>query len=106
MSNMSYCRFNNTLSDLLDCQEALEAYQHETLSPTAYEKIEAEIDELDSGKVDANGLDRLRDLCDDIKNHDENDIVGKEKEKAIELIRLCKTIADEYYDDLDSLFDK
>lgn len=24
MSNMSYCRFENTLSDLLDCEEALE----------------------------------------------------------------------------------
>jgi hypothetical protein len=24
MANMSYCRFENTLSDLRDCQEALE----------------------------------------------------------------------------------
>lgn len=24
MSNMSYCRFRNTLKDLLDCQEALD----------------------------------------------------------------------------------
>lgn len=24
MANMSYCRFENTLSDLSDCQEALE----------------------------------------------------------------------------------
>lgn len=24
MANMSYCRFNNTLSDLEDCREALE----------------------------------------------------------------------------------
>lgn len=24
MTNMSYCRFQNTLSDLLDCQDALD----------------------------------------------------------------------------------
>lgn len=33
MSNMSYCRFSNTLTDLLDCQEALEAGGGRDLSP-------------------------------------------------------------------------
>ena len=31
MSNMSYCRFQNTLEDLLDCADAL--YNDEKLSP-------------------------------------------------------------------------
>lgn len=26
MANMSYCRFNNTLSDLFDCENALEDF--------------------------------------------------------------------------------
>lgn len=35
MSNMSYCRFQNTLSDLRDCQEALDdgALDNGDLSP-------------------------------------------------------------------------
>lgn len=32
MSNMSYCRFRNTLNDLLDCEDALEAFVSEDLS--------------------------------------------------------------------------
>lgn len=35
MSNMSYCRFRNTLSDLLDCEEALgDGTEDRTLSAT------------------------------------------------------------------------
>ena len=51
MANMSYCRFQNTLSDLHDCQEHM---------------------------GEADGL-------------------GHEEEQArLRLIRLCKSIADEY----------
>lgn len=34
MSNMSYCRFQNTLSDLEDCWEAIQDENEEELSPT------------------------------------------------------------------------
>jgi len=33
MSNMSYCRFQNTLSDLEDCLQALQEEGIENLSP-------------------------------------------------------------------------
>lgn len=51
MANMSYCRFQNTLSDLLDCQEALRF---------------GDVDDLDS----------------------------YEKSAMIELIEVCKQIAE------------
>ena len=37
MSNMSYCRFENTLADLQDCYNALENEEMDKLSPS--EKI-------------------------------------------------------------------
>ena len=33
MANMSYCRFQNTLKDLVDCQDAIEAGETIDLSP-------------------------------------------------------------------------
>ena len=55
MSNMSYCRFTNTLSDLYDCQEALSR------------------------------------TCDYKKE------LSKEEAKAAErLLKLCRTLADDY----------
>lgn len=32
MANMSYCRFQNTLADLRDCEESEGMYEPETLS--------------------------------------------------------------------------
>jgi len=34
MSNMSYCQFENTLSDLRDCEEWLNEHQPDELSDT------------------------------------------------------------------------
>lgn len=53
MSNMSYCRFQNTLRDLEDCRDALQ--------------------------------ESFEDLSDDEKN------------AALELISVCKEIADNHY---------
>ena len=33
MANMSYCKFQNTLSDLLDCEEALNTVDWDDISP-------------------------------------------------------------------------
>ena len=38
MSNMSYCRFNNTVADMEDCVEALEEDGIESLSESETEK--------------------------------------------------------------------
>lgn len=39
MANMSYCRFKNTLRDLVDCVNALEAvvYEGESISESEWE---------------------------------------------------------------------
>jgi hypothetical protein len=44
MSNMSYCRFQNTLSDLFECREAMEGYDElcqirDELSKEEYESM-------------------------------------------------------------------
>ena len=57
MANMSYCRFENTLSDLSDCKEALD--NGEELSSREAEKAKAllalcrEIAEYDDNYVDS-----------------------------------------------------
>lgn len=71
MANMSYCRFNNTLSDLFDCQGALEDF-------------------LDNDDADAISSDEERrkakqliDLCHDIaERYEPSDIDRKAEELA------------------------
>jgi uncharacterized protein YeeX (DUF496 family) len=38
MANMSYCRFENTLNDLRDCEEALNNIYDEVTEMSSYEK--------------------------------------------------------------------
>ena len=64
MSNMSYCRFRNTLADLEDCQEALE--------------MEDEFEEMDEDEEAA--MKRLIRLCGKI--HEEfGHLAGDEEEE-------------------------
>lgn len=53
MSNMSYCRFENTLQDLLDCFDALE-------EETPRELME------DASEYERNSILRLLEVCKDI----------------------------------------
>lgn len=74
MGNMSYCRFNNTVLDLQDCQEVL--------------------------SENFNGLVNEEDDC-------ENSISYTERQKAVQLIEMCREIAEEWEDiDLDDHFTK
>lgn len=63
MANMSYCRFKNTLRDLVDCVNALEAvvYEGESISESEWQYAK-----------------RMKDWCerfvDAIENCDEEDI--------------------------------
>lgn len=49
MSNMSYCRFENTSRDLADCVSAMEE---------AYD-----MDELDLNQYEQGAFERMRELC-------------------------------------------
>ena len=51
MANMSYCRFQNTLADLIDCQEHL----FEELSSEEEEKARAELIQVCQEIVEAVG---------------------------------------------------
>lgn len=41
MSNMSYCRFQNTLSDLVDCQDTLEEMMATECKPLSRQELHA-----------------------------------------------------------------
>ena len=41
MSNMSYCRFQNTSSDLEDCKDALDAVINEGIGKLSHEEVHA-----------------------------------------------------------------
>lgn len=49
MSNMSYCRFENTVSDLQDCVYAME--ENDTIA------------DMDLNQYESAAIQRMRDLC-------------------------------------------
>jgi hypothetical protein len=64
MSNMSYCRFRNTLTDLVDCQEAIldelsldEAAARKHLIKVAFEIVQDFI--TNDGRLDMEAVDQL-----------------------------------------------
>jgi hypothetical protein len=63
MANMSYCRFQNTLGDLIDCQNAL--FDYEKLSEEEYKAAK-----------------KLLSVCQNIVDSvDEDDIIKEEEEE-------------------------
>lgn len=66
MSNMSYCRFENTLRDLRDCAENLhdevsaeEARARRKLIEVAYDMLESNGLLTDDGKLDTHQISEL-----------------------------------------------
>jgi len=51
MSNMSYCRFENTLADLQDCYEALQEVSPEDLSLYKTFNVVSELDMVASANI-------------------------------------------------------
>ena len=39
MSNMSYCRFQNTLADLFDCRQTLDEMRHGNVDPLSRKEL-------------------------------------------------------------------
>ena len=67
MANMSYCRFHNTLSDLRDCQNALEDYIDND------ENVISSDEERRCAK-------NLIELCREIADHFEESDIDRQKE--------------------------
>lgn len=98
MSNMSYCRFHNTLLDLQDCKNALEEYEGSQHDRIRIKAIEAEIKALDNEPESDELMERLDDLeeeKDELENTD-GAISDEERSKARQLIDLCREIIEEH----------
>ena len=81
MSNMSYCRFRNTLSDFRDCVDALrniEAGQEEALSR---EELQAAKDLFCAAN------DALQALCENVGADVEWDLEDRDIERAIDEVQ-------------------
>lgn len=68
MSNMSYCRFENTLGDLIDCQEHLNS----------------EVDSESEAKSRLELVDICRQIVAEYEMEDEDENFGKEPEEEEE----------------------
>ena len=100
MSNMSYCRFVNTVGDVRDCMDALrdfDAFSGDKITRLQNEAAELE-DSLQGVKYDGDDP-RFRELefkCDEIQRIEEMDISSSERDSARELIELARELADEF----------
>lgn len=106
MSNMSYCRFHNTLGDLQDCKDALEEYEdklHERRQVAEAKKTIEHFESLERGDHDGKPdaiEQKYLDAIDYVDEHEEDGISESERGCARSLIILCKEIVDEF-DDID-----
>ena len=65
MSNMSYCRFENTLADLQDCQQALNSIYEDVAEMSRYEKNSVvELVALCKQISDEWGIDEVQEIID------------------------------------------
>ena len=100
MSNMSYCRFRNTLADLQDCSDHL-WYHEDARSQLLKLKAELKMTELNYDQILKDSLDGdwIRDIIDDLEEQIEDiecKLLSPEEEQAREvLIDLCRQIVQE-----------
>jgi hypothetical protein len=65
MGNMSYCRFENTLADLQDCQQALNSIYEDVAEMSRYEKNSVvELVALCKQISDEWGIDEVQEIID------------------------------------------
>lgn len=72
MANMSYCRFENTLNDLRDCEEALGNIYDEVGEMSSYEKNALpELIELCKSISDNWDVEEVQDIINEAQEEDE-----------------------------------
>ena len=71
MGNMSYCRFENTLSDLQDCHSALNRIYEEVNEMSKYEK-NAVVELVDLCKIISHewAVDEIEEIIKDAENNE------------------------------------
>lgn len=106
MSNMSYCRFHNTVLDLQDCKDALEEYEDHVHDRQRLKDAKALIADYDEKRPDGFGdngpndafdenYEAALELVDDIERKG-GEISESERGQARALIELCRNIVDEF----------
>lgn len=97
MSNMSYCRFNNTLIDLQDCKDALDDYEEKTHDRIRMKAIGEEIASLNRDPDTTQEiLDQIDELQEELDGLEDDAMSESERQKASALILLCKEITEEF----------
>ncbi len=118
MSNMSYCRFENTLGDLQDCRDALDNMQEHRHDVARLKEVKSEFDmktacfeEIkDCVYTDAESTkaayrddleDEIDDLCGEMDDlsEDISALSQYEYPAARNLLELCQEIADTFDED-------
>lgn len=101
MSNMSYCRFRNTLSDLRDCQEALSEMEDQMEIRERIERAKCELSGLEDQEEELTEeeQDTVDDLEDQIQRDTDDLLADGEEEAMRQLIDLCYDIAMEHHPD-------
>ncbi len=94
MSNMSYCRFRNTLQDLRDCADALRRIE-DFGGQDEINELLAGADDIFEDLTDADEIEMTRSM---VEEADELNLSDEERDAKDSLIALCKEIA-ELYDD-------
>lgn len=99
MSNMSYCRFQNTLSDLRDCESALETLHiHSEDIAATKEEIRLLEEELRTTTIEDYKED-LGEEIDELKESIEEVALSEEERVAAKvLVELCSQIHYSYSD--------
>lgn len=99
MSNMSYCRFVNTVGDVRDCMDALREYDNSNpgLLDAAKRTVE-KYDESDKSWADYSDAERqeYESASGHVRDSEESDISDAEKQSARELIELCRELVEEF----------
>jgi len=102
MSNMSYCRFHNTVIDLRDCKEALEKLNDTDDEAARKCELEVAIAVLDEQEEEWTTAeeDEHYALTEEWEELDSNTETLSEDEalRAKELIRVCVEIAEQFGD--------
>lgn len=97
MSNMSYCRFQNTLTDLRDCSDALNDLEEQD-GLKARRDFQAERIGVLEAKEEVTELEEVElESLIEIFNEESDEVLSEEEERAMKwLVQLCKEIADQY----------
>lgn len=100
MSNMSYCRFQNTLCDLQDCADVLEEFSNNGHNVMELERMDAEIAEVKSDpKLDDEERDELLDDLYESRGDLSDKLQGLSSEEysaALRLLELCAELSEAF----------